>query len=53
MDKKKQKSKYMDKEPMNSISNDLVFKFFFNGVAFNNASKTITSEMILTMIVVT
>ena len=50
---KKQNNKYIDKEPTNSISKDLLFKVFFNAVGLNNASKTITSDIILTIMVVT
>ena len=53
LDKNIQKIKYIDKEPINSSSKLLWFKFFFNGVFLNNASNTITKDIILTITVVT
>ena len=48
-----QKIKYIDKEPMKSNSKLRLFKFFFIGVLLSKASKTITKENMLTIIVVT
>ena len=49
---KKQNIRYIDKEPIYSISKLLEFKFVFKDVDFKRASSTITRDIILTIIVV-